>query len=326
MVYNTLIILDTNKIKHDDYEKIELGGDYGMIKKFVEENNLNDWIKIAIPEYVIEEVKQQKREKYNNDKKEFKRISKKFNSLEIISQQQINEFDIEKYFDEKLSDYISRENIKILKLDDEQCKETLKEIIKRALAKKLPFKKNDKHSDMGFKDVLIWETILKNKGAVSWYHNIYYCSGDNGFTGCKEEFEKEHNRNFDLFTSADLLIEKLSNEYSNQIENKQIFSLINDPYFSDQVKDYVMSLETWEDLDGDECEIIDVEILDRCTDFEKNEGNKENGEGDSFEVESYVELELEKEDNEGKIVSSQIDAYVKTTIDENNDFIDFEIN
>lgn len=325
MLYKTLIIFDTNKIRHTDYVGFELGGDYVRIKKFISENNLENWVKLAIPEYVIEEVKQQKFEQYEKDLVAYKEVVKKFSSLGIIKKQGLANFDIKGQLHSKAQEYINNEDVKILRLKKEDYSDVLERVMGRALEKQLPFKRNDKHSDMGFKDVLIWETILHNKGAISWHDNVFYYSGDNGFAECKLEFEKVHDKNFEFFNSIDFLLEKLLLIYADPIENNKIFSLIKSSYFTDRIKEYIDSVGVWEDLDGDECAIVNIDIVDKCTDFEKIDGNEEDGEGATFKITSRVFLYLEKEDSDGRSGESDTDVYVITTIDENNDFIDFEI-
>ncbi|MGW8184932.1 MAG: PIN domain-containing protein [Candidatus Moraniibacteriota bacterium] len=325
MIYRTLIIFDTNKIRHTDYIGFELGSEYDRVKKFIEEKNLKNIIQLAIPAYVIEEIKKQKIEKFENELEKFEEISKKFERIKIVKKESSAKFDIKKYINKKALEFLSENNIRIMNLNKENYAKVFERIIKRAIDKKLPFKRNDKHSDIGFKDVLIWETILDNKGIILWNDNIFYCSGDNGFGECKEEFEKIYNRNFDVFSSVDFLIEKLSSQYTDIIENNKVFSLVQSHYFTDQIEQYINSIGFWNDSDGDECDIINIDIYDQCVDFEKVEGNEDTEEACTFEITSYGILYLEKEDDDGKIINSDVDVTIITVIDENNEFIDFEI-
>ena len=108
-----------------------------------------------ITEQVFNEIIQQRKEYYNNKKKEL-------NDLSIIFNQQYDVPD-NINFEKDLMDYLTTYNIQILPYPDNNI---FPNIIKRAIEKKLPFKiigegKNAKASDKGFKDVLLWETLLE---------------------------------------------------------------------------------------------------------------------------------------------------------------------
>ena len=147
-----------------------------------------------------------------------------------------------------------------------------KSIVNRALKKNPPFEGKDKKSDKGFKDALIWESILDFASQHTNAEIIFY-SKDNGFDNfLSDEFIK-------LFPDAHIYICKDQNsvyqrltEWAKQIdsystplieeykENRKLIEWINSEEFLNQLKefnvfekshliiDYNMSLDSYSDI------------------------------------------------------------------------------
>ncbi len=104
-----------------------------------------------ITESVLGEIVQQRKEYLEESVKRLKNALKPFGK-ELDIPLDIN-------FEEDVKKYLENYYIKIL---PHPSNDVFPKIIKRALAKRPPFKQvgNDKGSDKGFKDVLLWETLL----------------------------------------------------------------------------------------------------------------------------------------------------------------------
>lgn len=311
MIYRTLIIFDTNRIDHMDYDGFKIGGDYNAIKSFIKNNKLEDLIHIAIPEFVIKEIARHKIEKFKDELKEYKRIGNKLRKLSIISLEEEINFDIEKYLKDELAKYTEEQGLKIIKLPRIRYESTLEKIIQRAISKELPFKENKKHSDMGFKDVLIWETILNSKNLILDYDNVFYCSGDNGFSECKREFEKIINRNFEQFNSESYLIERIKELYSNLILNNKIYQFVRTAYFREMLEQKIDE-QHWVEIKGEDKEIERFEIIDICNQIEINDYENDVW----FEITSQLLLEIDGEESE---------FFSHTIINEANEIITIDI-
>lgn len=313
MIYKTLIIFDTNSVRHTDYVNFEIGGDYKNVSAFIKNNNLGDLIHVALPEFVVDEIKKQKIEQFYKDHCEYQRVSDKFQKLGIQSAGSRQKFDIKKHLDDRADSYLKSHNLKVIKLSRADYDVTLERIIQRAIAKKLPFKKSKDHSDIGFKDVLIWETILSNKSLILGYDNIFYCSGDNGFNECKEEFEKCINRTFEHFKEGAFLIEKLEGQYFELIRNKRVYDFAKTQYFKDMVGIEIEKLDVVE-FEDDDAEIEDWDMINPCVEIEKVEFDDQ--EGECFRITSHVHIYANGESQDNNAI---------TTINEANEVVEFEL-
>jgi len=313
MIYRTLIIFDTNRVRHTDYVGFKIGGDYDVIREFIKNNNLGELIHIALPEFVLEEIKKQKLEQYEKDIAEFGKIMGKFEKLGVVTGKNEIKFDIEKYLDNQIGKYLEDQNLKLIKIPKSKYETILESIIQRAISKKLPFKRNDRHSDMGFKDVLIWETVLNSRGLILDYDNIFYCSGDNGFNECKEEFEKIINRNFEQFNEGGYLMERLEGIYFDLIRNVRIYQFVRTEYFKEILEQKIEG-QHWVEVDGEDKEIDGYEIIEVCNQIVR----KESGDAGElwFEITSQLLI---------KIDGVEKDFFALTIVNDTNEVISFEI-
>lgn len=156
----TNVILDTNllyesgKNEIKNYREFELSSNFDFIINFLETNDISDKYKVWVPEIVFMELEKQRKEKYkasiDNIKKEFEKI-KEFKNVELKLPEVCYEEEIVQY----IRNYIKKYKINVLKIiRDEQLFER---ILERCVNKKKPF---CGVSDKGFKDVVLWESII----------------------------------------------------------------------------------------------------------------------------------------------------------------------
>ncbi len=326
MLDKTLIILDTNQAWNTGYVGFELGGEYIRIKQFIIENGLGNQVHIAISKYVLEEVKEQKIGGYKKDVSRHKETTRKLASLGVIQVHDVDDVNIEELLDVQMAEFLAKESLTVLNLADEDRGKVLETIALRAIKKKPPFKVSGKHSDSGFKDVLIWETIMNSNAEISTHENVFLCSNDEGFSGCKKEFEDIYNKNFDIFTSVDFLLEKLKSIYSDVIDNKEVFSYANSEYFSEQVVGFIKDARVWPDFDGNERNIVEVRMMEKCVSLEKNEEADDEGIWHvSYRITSHLEAFLEGSNTGAEDEYPRVDVEIITTVNDTNEVIDFEV-
>ena len=211
------IIFDTNILynnydKKADFTEFYFNTTFNNILDKIEEKDICSFIDVIIPEIVWSELKKHKIEKYEEKKEDYKsKILKfKFPNIEINIGEDI---DYEEYLNKKMNQYKEKINnrqvkIKELKFPDNN---RLPSIIDRACNKKPPFGGKEKNSDKGFKDVLLWESIIEYKENNENEKIILY-TNDNIFNSeIEEEFKQ-------LFNNDEIVIVRNELEILNVLD------------------------------------------------------------------------------------------------------------
>src|SRR3989337_2210212 len=178
----TLIIFDTNFLminggKGISYSSFEFNSTFDSIKEFIKLNSLSEKVFLAVPKLAIEELKNRKLFFYTKDSQILENKFLNFSKIQgasLIIPKKNPEY--ERIFEKFFTEYL--EKIKIELIDDppNNCFEA---IIFRAIHKKKPFIVTGENSDYGFKDVVIWESILNYDG-IKNYDKIILMTGDTG--------------------------------------------------------------------------------------------------------------------------------------------------
>jgi len=239
----TAIFLDTNFLfiqESSDFNEIHISERFDNIIKIINDLTLKEYVEIIIPEIVYREISQQKIEML------FAKIKKCTNFilpggktfLDYRKESNLIK-GYKKLLKKKKADILNNTNkISFIPLPKRMKLET---IIDRAIEKKPPFKGIESESDKGFKDVLIWETILDYK-----YRNrskkIILMTNDCDFNNkkgkeedtivpsCKQEFEKLFSDDIEIIDINQLrdVLEKVYEEYINKPEVKETKDLKED--------------------------------------------------------------------------------------------------
>lgn len=232
---NNILVFDSN-ILYVNYDK---GGNFNSfyfnstfqnVIDYIQQKDIFENIIIYIPEVVWKEMKKQKIDSYEKKKEElFSKLNKiKIPDIVLIKQQDI---DYETYISEQIENYKKDLENKLVTIKelDLPSKERFQNIVKRAFEKRPPFGGKENNSDKGFKDVLIWESILELKTNNKSYEIVFYCN-DNVFN---ELLIKEYREMFDsdicicknemeLFAYLDKLSSRLNGvNYNNSFNIKE---------------------------------------------------------------------------------------------------------
>ncbi len=102
---------------------------------------------------------------YKADLQRLNDTKRRMNGLPHVTAELIgipdNAFDCSDYVELKAKEYLDRnKHVRLLSYSDEQSKQILKSLISRAHKTKPPFFRTTKNADAGFKDSVIWETLL----------------------------------------------------------------------------------------------------------------------------------------------------------------------
>lgn len=273
----TLIVFDTNSLRSTDagevvYSSFSFGKAYDVINGFIVDNVLQDDVFVAVSALVIDEIKFQMERSYKTDLQRLGDTKKRMNGLPHVTAELIgipdNEFNCSEYVELKAKDYLeNNKHVKLLNFSDDQSEQILKSLITRAHKTKPPFFKTSKNSDAGFKDSVIWETLLNYK-EIEKYNKIILVTKDEGFKGCEIEFASRWNRHFKIIAAPEAVNTELGIDYNNYIKERAIYDFAQTDYFKDYLFD---GLKTKTEICFDESNFIieNFEIQDTCTNVER---------------------------------------------------------
>ena len=143
-----------------------------------------------MPETIIDELVCQKVQAYNDS---YKAFSEKYKNIGYGLKGNLPENNIIEVVNNEKKVYLGKVTVIKLKYQNK----IFKELVKEAINKLPPFDKSEERrkSDAGFKDALIWKTILYSE-EINNFDKIYFFSGDNIFEKnseiFNEQFKKEH--------------------------------------------------------------------------------------------------------------------------------------
>jgi len=245
--HKTLVVLDTNKVRNNfewekDYSSFEPKGDFIKLIEWVEKNKLNELVFIGLPEIVVEELVNTRCENFAEQLDNVKKGIKKLGGVSCFDFSKITlptgEYDYNAFIKSKISEYIeSKKFILILKLEKELYARTLELLIDKAVKKKKPFNEGKK----GFKDALIWETILNFKEVGNYFSIFVLSENEKDFDlDLQEEFKKKFSKDLNLEFNTDTLIVALENIYGLHIKYPELLSYLKTDYFKAKLMDFLV--------------------------------------------------------------------------------------
>ncbi|UZE93705.1 MAG: DUF4935 domain-containing protein [Candidatus Pacearchaeota archaeon] len=279
----SLIVVDTNIIRtkqdwESDFFELSPKGTFTELIYYIEKNNLQNLVNIAIPEIVIEEFSESKKENFNNSLTGLKKKLELFKKMPCCDFSNIKlpeeSFDYGNYITQKINELITAKNfIKIIKIDATKSHEVLEDLKKRVFEGKKPFKKG---SDRGFKDSLIWHCFLHNVDVNTFDYFYFLSENSEDFNEeLKEEFESRFQRNLNFFTDVKEMISNLNEYYYLYEDYPEIIAHLQTDYFKGQLMDFIS------DILG--IGINNFEIINFCKGIEE------------MSLEKFYELELQEE-------------------------------
>ncbi|MBJ6364544.1 DUF4935 domain-containing protein [Staphylococcus hominis] len=325
------IIMDTNYLHlrdFKDYSKFELHTKYIDVQGRIERMDVTSLFKILIPEIVLEELKQQQLAKFREDFDNLNTLSNKFNNYNIFNIELPEELDYEKYLSQKLSEYKSRNSIETIKL--KRDKDTFNKIINKSIFKLPPFEGKTSQSDKGFKDALIWETILEfaqiNPG------QYYFLTADKRFEDkLKKEFNNLcKNSEIEFIPTKDLPdINQIIDNSSEEKINKEKFKRLEDalltllPNILDTLKNKTLNNITINNIPNYNIEAFDVQnsiydltdISNNVFEFHCNGDLKATKQGNSISLNFQVFFTANLENSSLEIESIELSKIEASTLE-----------
>ena len=188
---------DTNMLKkmqndlyNEDtiFDSLEIFTDY--TKSLNNHTSSKDKLWYYLPEIVIKELIQQKVIAYND---RFDSLIEQYKNIEYGLVGELPKNGINQFIEKEKEKYLK--NIEVLKLNT--SKKLFDKVLEDAINKIPPFDKTlyGNKSDSGFKDYLIWQTVLLNT-EIDKCDKFYFCSSDKVFYDnmnvLTEQFSKKH--------------------------------------------------------------------------------------------------------------------------------------
>ncbi|MFA5106201.1 MAG: PIN domain-containing protein [Candidatus Micrarchaeia archaeon] len=316
----TLIIFDTNALaRYTNYSFVfpDFGADYIEIENFINNYNLSKQVKTAIPKLVLEEILQQRSESFDVHVKTLEKAHTIFKDFHGVKLSLPNEdYNYKNEIKEKL--YFSLKNKEDFIIDFPKS-DSFDKMIGDVIERKAPFRRVGDNGDCGFKDALIWASILNYK-KINDFDSVIFFSIDTDYDYgiCKTEFANKFSKQFFILNSKQKVIEALSEEYGIYTDEYNKFA--NSTYFGDTLNDYLKEKKFIVLQTGRRTRpfgVLSYEIKNKCIGIieEKDEFNELTG---NRKIESLIEVSYRDGDLRKKKVK------VITYIDEIRDVISIE--
>ena len=206
------IVFDTNTLYHPydkraDFTSFSFSGTYDNVVEMINQGDIYEDVTLVIPSVVWNEMTEQIIECHDKALIEIEAKLKKYNFPELTIQRSSAQ-DYESYIKpviEKYKEGLSSDINKVIELPIASCAR-FDSIIGRAFNKRPPFEGKDKKSDKGFKDALLWESVLEFASVQDHIHIIYYS---------KEYLQKEF---YEIYPNSELVICKTESEVKSKLE------------------------------------------------------------------------------------------------------------
>lgn len=305
----TLIVFDTNALRSTEagevaYSFFAFGRPYQVVESFIIEKDLSEDIHIAIPTWAIEELKDQKHRQYKTDIQEFEKLSKRLSGMPHIPELTLpeEEFDCTAYIKEKADEYLATKSIKLLEIKEELASTVLQSMMVRVMKdqkQKQPFAHSGKYKDAGFKDNIVWESLMHFDG-VTDYDKVIFISKDGDYANCEVEFKDKWNRHIAIEKDENNAVAEIKKDYELYITERAIYDFCQTDYFKDYLADTLKD-KSEISIEDANFKIENFKLLDTCTDISRIPPNEHMIE--SLYIESQVAIHYtEKGEKKEQIV------------------------
>ncbi|WP_257668666.1 PIN domain-containing protein [Parapedobacter tibetensis] len=273
----TLIVFDTNSLRSTEagevaYSFFAFGRPFQMVEEFILEKDLSEDIHIAIPTWAIEELKDQKHRQYKTDIIEFQKLAKRLSGMPHIPELALpeEEFDCTTYIQEKAQEYLATKSIKLLEIKEELANTVLQSMMKRVMKdqnKKQPFAHTGKYKDAGFKDNIVWESLMHFDG-VTDFDKVIFITKDGDYANCEVEFKDKWNRHIAIEKDENNAIAEIQKDYELYIKERTIYDFTQTDYFKDYLADQLKKKSEIL-IEGENFKIENFKLIDMCTDISR---------------------------------------------------------
>lgn len=197
------IIFDTNLLRKrniEDFSKFSFSREFESFIDFLGTNDIIDNYKVCFSKITLEELKKQIIDLYNNEVLNFKKSYDKLRNIHNIKFEQ-EDINFPEILNKNINDYMTAKEFIIFDMPEK----IFNNIIDRAINKKKPFVGEKGESDKGFKDAILWESLLehaKDKGVNNFY---FITKNSNDFPKdiLEREFYQLTSKNIKIFNNIE---------------------------------------------------------------------------------------------------------------------------
>lgn len=326
----TLIIFDTNSMRDTDsgsviYKNFSFGGTFRYIDEFISKNKLVDFVKLATSQIAIEELKNQKRQSYESDIGKLRELAKRLEGLPHIPDGKLSvvldSFDCEKHIATESANFISGKNILLLDIKEDKAPTVLKSMIDRVLRKeKSPFSDSGKFKDAGFKDNIVWESLLHYEDLTE-YDKVIFITADNDFKpNCIDEFKLKWNKHINFLKTPSEIEAEIKSDYGNYIEFSQFYEHTETEYFKGYLDDILTVISVIQLPEG-EFPVENSRIINLCSKVERIPDPE--GDFESIQIHTTVEIDTTVTEDKRKI---PVEIIIKLSDEENKEIVEWSSN
>jgi hypothetical protein len=275
----TLVVFDTNRLRSTNvggltYGSFEFGSDFSALKSFINEKGLSPSIDLAVPDVVLQELLEQKKGQYAEDMRTIAQLRSRLSELPGVDFANVSlpdaAFDSKSHLTPLMREYVRTNGVIIIDLPEEKLGGVFKQILRRAIEKRPPFKQGKGSPDTGFKDSVIWESLL-NFGNYAEYDKVILLTNDSGFTrDCESEFEQRTGKAMTIVPSSELAQTEIETYYQSEIKNKELEDFANQEYFKNYLDQKLAEQQTIE-IDGNERVLSEAKVIKYADHFEEPE-------------------------------------------------------
>jgi hypothetical protein len=191
--------------------------------------------------------------------------------------------------------------------------------VMRDESKKKPFAHSGKYKDAGFKDNLVWESLMHFE-KLSDYDKVIFLTKDGDYKNCEIEFRRTWEKHITILQDENNVLVEIQKDYGNYIKERVIHDFAQTEYFTDYLKDD-LKVKTTIVFDGEEYKIENFALVDACKNVDRLPPNED--EVENITILSEIVIHFTKKGNKE---SRTVEASTILEDEETREIISTEYN
>lgn len=321
----TLIVFDTNSLRSTEagavaYTFFAFGRPFQTIEQFISDNNLTENIHIAIPSWAIEELKDQKNRQYLEDVKKYKEVTERLLGLPSFQKLPLpdEDFDCITFIQTKAEEYLATKEIKLLEIKEELANTVLQSMMQRVMKdqnKKQPFAHIGKYKDAGFKDNIVWESLMHFDQVIE-FDKVIFITKDTDYSNCQNEFKAKWNKHFSLLSDENNAIVEIQKDYELYLKERALYEYTQRDYFISYLFDQ-LKIKSEIIIENENYKIENFEIVSLCKQIDRLPPDDDGEESIviASEVKIFFKKNLEKKEQVVLARTTLLDEETKVIVE-----------